>query len=297
MESLSLNYNVPFKITEAKGDNPSFLIEGVAINATTTSNNHKFLSEELESSANTLTGVPLLKDHQNSVDAIVGRVQEGRFNQNTQNILFKAQVVDSKMKELIKQGVLNSVSVGADAMDIQEEEGTLVPRGIIFRELSLVAVPADSGATFGQALKEAYDKHYVKQEDKVTESKSGDNIIKVKGGLNMEENYATKDELLKLQEMIEAQTKLISELLSKVSVKEADEDEQKVETKEEKSEEPKSEVKEEVEEVKEETEEVKPEKSEEAESEESEEVEESTKYLVIQESSSLGGISFSAKRK
>jgi hypothetical protein len=294
MESVNLNYNVPFKITESHGDNPTFLIEGVAINTTTTSNNHKFLSEELQTSANTLTGVPLLKDHNNSVDAIVGRVKEGRYNEETQNVIFKAQVIDDKMKNLIKQGVLNSVSVGADAMDIEEsDDGSLIPKGIIFRELSLVAIPADSGATFSQALTEAYDKCKSGKKQLEVESKSEDNIKEVKGGSNMEENYATKDELLKLQEMIEAQTKLISEVLSNI-VKEADADEVVEEPKEEpKQPEETKEVKEEVSETEESKE---TEEKESEETEESEEMEESLRYSIMEEASSLGGMSFSARR-
>ena len=59
---IKLSYHVPI-VTEIKEGLSDFIIAGAAINATTTSNNHKFLPEELKSSALTLNGVPLLEDH------------------------------------------------------------------------------------------------------------------------------------------------------------------------------------------------------------------------------------------
>ena len=134
---LKLNYNVP--IVESAQINGDFLIQGIAINSTTTGNNHKFLAEELEPAAVTLKGVPLLVDHNNSVDSIKGRVVEGMFDQLNKNIKFEAKVVDQKIREMINDGRLNSVSVGAAVKDIEEgEDGTLIPRGIQFKELILI---------------------------------------------------------------------------------------------------------------------------------------------------------------
>lgn len=151
---LDLNYQVD--IAEQGFINGDFIIQGTAINAVVTSNNHKFLSEELQKSAQTLKGVPLLVDHENTVDSIKGRVLVGEFNEEMEKVDFKAKVMDEDIKELIKDGRLNTVSVGAVVEDIDEEDGVFIPRGITFKELSLVAVPADSGATFQIALKEAY---------------------------------------------------------------------------------------------------------------------------------------------
>ena len=153
---LKLNYLVD--ISESADVNGDFIIQGTAITATTTSNNHKFLSEELISSAGSLNGVPLLVDHKNEVDAIKGRVMIGEYDEMNDRVNFKAKVSDKSIREMIQDGRINSVSVGAEVGNIEEgEDGVLIPRGIIFRELSLVAVPADQGATFGIALKCAYD--------------------------------------------------------------------------------------------------------------------------------------------
>jgi len=154
---MKFNFQVPIK----EMDNPEgelekeFIIEGVAINATTTSNNNKYLEDELKASANTLTGVPLLKNHNNDVDSIMGRVKEGKYT--NKKVEFRAKVIDKTMQEMIKDGRLDSVSVGAIVERIEEDEdGSYIARGITFKELSLVAVGADEGATFGLALSEAY---------------------------------------------------------------------------------------------------------------------------------------------
>ena len=155
---LKLNYNVPLICESADiKEGMDFMIAGTAINATITSNNHKFLTEELMSAANTLNGRPLLVDHKNEVDSIKGRVTFSGFNEISNRIDFKAKVVDNKIKQMIKDGLINSVSVGATVKEMEESDGFIIPRGIEFKELSLVAVPADSNATFNIALKEAYD--------------------------------------------------------------------------------------------------------------------------------------------
>jgi len=159
---IKFKFQVPIKEVKAletdgeETKNTEFMIEGTAINAITTSNNHKFLAEELESSAGTLTGVKLLKDHRNEVDYIVGIVKEGKYQNN--QVTFSAKVIDKKVQGMIKDGRVDSVSVGADLQSFEEDEedGSYVARGITFRELSLVAVGADEGATFGMALSEAY---------------------------------------------------------------------------------------------------------------------------------------------
>lgn len=176
-KELILEYFVPIQSSaELNGD---FLINGIAINETTTSNGHKFIGEELSKAANTLTGVPLLKDHNNSVDSIVGKVNTAHWDEGLRNIPFTAVVKDAKVKQLIKDGLLNSVSVGAhvDSRDIEEtEDGSIIPHNIQFKELSVVAVPADGGATFSTALNNAYKLHSsnddfksVIKEDKMTE--------------------------------------------------------------------------------------------------------------------------------
>ena len=171
MNNINLNYDVPITIVESveEGMEKEFMIQGIAINSTITDNNHKFVSDELKKSVSSLLNRPLLKDHNDSVDSIIGRVLQARFNDINQNIEFQARVnnteVGKRIKELIRAGDLNTVSVGATVKELTEEDGMIVPRGIKFKELSLVATPADDGAMFtfkgntlDLALKSAWNK-------------------------------------------------------------------------------------------------------------------------------------------
>jgi hypothetical protein len=177
---MDLKYSIP--ITESLGECTDFIIQGIAINETITSNNHKFIAEELKNAAGTLMGVPLLVDHENKVENIKGRVINSSFDETFNRIPFKAKVMDELCKQMIKDGRLNSVSVGAVVKSVEEDgEGHLIPRGLEFKELSLVAVPADSNATFTIALKEAYQstKTALPTEQKVTEVTDASNDVKV----------------------------------------------------------------------------------------------------------------------
>jgi hypothetical protein len=154
MQTLNLTYHVP--ISETDSQNGVLTIKGIAISSTVTSNNHKFLPEELRNAYTTLKGVPLLLDHKNEVNSIVGRVIGSEFVNNS--IFFEARVMEESIQQKIRKGLINSVSVGAQVSDLEEINGVLIPHGIVFKELSVVAVPADSNAQFtiSQALQEAW---------------------------------------------------------------------------------------------------------------------------------------------
>ena len=153
-----LNFCVP--ITESlKNENGDFLIRGVAINATTTRNRTRFEAAELQSSAPSLRNKPLLKDHNNSVDSIVGRTtQNVNFDQLGQCIVFEAFIADDAIQKKISTGLIQNVSIGAILTQspeiIKDADGNveaIVAKGIDFVELSLVAVPADPNAGFAKA--------------------------------------------------------------------------------------------------------------------------------------------------
>ena len=157
-----LSFLVP--IQESAQNNDDFLIKGIAINETTTRNNVKYSAEELDISAMSLRDKPILKDHINSVDSIIGRTtQNVFFDKTNKNIPFEGRIMDKEMVQKIKDGRVTSVSVGAMVKDLQKtEEGCMVAKGIEFVELSLVAVPADPNASFAHAMSESFK---MKQQD------------------------------------------------------------------------------------------------------------------------------------
>ena len=81
-----LNFNVP--ILEQVSTEKAFLIKGVAINETTTRNNITYVADELRSSTASFKNKPILKDHKNEIDSIVGRTTENiRFNENSKSCI------------------------------------------------------------------------------------------------------------------------------------------------------------------------------------------------------------------
>lgn len=150
-----LQFTTPEITTSYSESSDELFISGEAIHATTTRNGTIFTVQELQSRSHTLIGKPLLKDHNNSVDSIVGRVVAANWDTNTNATLFKAKVTDKNARENIRNGNITNVSVGAMVDDVEEidTEGkmTYQLKGIEFLELSLVAIPADPSAGFGVA--------------------------------------------------------------------------------------------------------------------------------------------------
>lgn len=170
-----LNYFVP--ITQSvKSDSGKFLISGVAINATTTRNGVKFIEEELNKSASSLQNKPILKNHDNMVESIVGRTTTNVFyDAIAKNVKFEGEIIDELMQQMISDGRICSVSVGAMVQSLEPEDpnnmkSPVIARGIDFVEISLVAVPADPDAGFAAAIAESFKMKIESQEEFITES-------------------------------------------------------------------------------------------------------------------------------
>jgi len=158
------------KITEAttKPDRvkkkDTMTIEGIAISATESRNGITYLANELEKAAKTLEGKPLMMDHSGSVRDIVGRVIAAKYNSLLEVIEFKASVLEPKIQEMINDGRITDVSIGAKVGDLAEQkDGKIVAINIEFLELSLVAIPGivDAGIT---SINQAIEKSLVLKE-------------------------------------------------------------------------------------------------------------------------------------
>ncbi len=173
-----LEFYVPIEEQIDRGDD-EFIIRGVAINETTTLNNVKYVAEELEKAASSFRNVPILLDHRNEVRNIVGRTTENViFNQSFRRIEFEGKIMDKGIREMIRDGRIGSVSIGAKVQDLTEEEdGSMKAVGIHGLEISLVAVPGDSQANLAQAIKQGFhlkemielDNQLNKKDKKMTE--------------------------------------------------------------------------------------------------------------------------------
>ena len=181
-----LEFYTPIEENFSEGDD--FIIRGVAINETTTLNNVKYVAEELEKAAPSFRNVPILLDHKNEIKSIVGRTTERvDWNPNFRRVDFEAKIMDKEIVEMIKDGRIGSVSIGAKVQDlIEEEDGSMKAIGIYGLEISLVAVPGDSDANLAQAmqrgltLKEiASDDYKFKKEDKMAEEEKTEEVPEV----------------------------------------------------------------------------------------------------------------------
>ena len=141
-------------------------VKGFAVHVGTF-NNITIEKEELEKAAKSLIGRPLLKNHDNDVDVVVGKIigAECRIDpDNGEYGLEYTSEVDSQEEDLIrkmKMEFIGSVSVGFASEHIcsicgesifscphwfWDEGFRILAKDIRFLELSVVAVPADANS-------------------------------------------------------------------------------------------------------------------------------------------------------
>ena len=89
-------------------------------------------------------------DHSGSVRDIAGTVIRSWYELGA--IYFEAEVTDEDIAKKIKEGLIDSVSVGVEVTRVREGN-TLVARDFAFKELSLVLVPACPGAQITEIIK------------------------------------------------------------------------------------------------------------------------------------------------
>lgn len=157
--------------TELKGadlkETKSLMIHGTAIQEVVSRNGVKYIAKELEKATNSLKGRPILKDHKNDVDHIIGKVMNTSWHAQEKAIKYQGLIVDEKIQHLINTGMITSVSIGASVRGMREEESNgekvMVAEGIEILELSVTPIPGiptatvSPGESFAVALQESYN--------------------------------------------------------------------------------------------------------------------------------------------
>lgn len=115
-------------------DNASY-IEGDALGEGTWKGVH-YSSDELREGTDTLEGSPLVIGHGKDDQDKVGKVVESTWNPDRKVIEFRAEIESDDVVQMIKRGVVDSVSVGV------EYDGKKEAKDIMFYELALVKEPA-----------------------------------------------------------------------------------------------------------------------------------------------------------
>lgn len=126
--------------------NGDLLIEGIALQEGTYQGVASpfpvfYSADVLSKVATKLVGKPLRLDHKDGVGDIVGKVVKAAYDHVRRAIVFAATVFDDKTKRLLKEDLVNSVSVGMQVDSMQGAAG-MEAHSIDFEELSLV----DKGA-------------------------------------------------------------------------------------------------------------------------------------------------------
>ena len=116
-------------------------ITGIAIHAGATRNRHVFPADELKAAAETLKGQPVYVEHVSAGKA-VGKVVDAWWDEEVKGVRYVAEIWDEDTAEKIRRGLIQHVSIAADYQRLDQVDG-VVPHGLRFRELSLVAVPGD----------------------------------------------------------------------------------------------------------------------------------------------------------
>lgn len=176
-------------------------IKGVAINAGVSLNNVNYVEEELKANASSLIGVPIMKNHSNMVEDIVGRVTHASYEDANKRVVYAGDLMDPKTIEMVKDGRLNQVSIRAKYDSVEEslkDEGVLTVRGLKFLELSTVAIAGDPKASLNQDFNSFVMEDYNK------------NVMEDLN--NMVEEVKKAEEVISLEKLKEENAKLVKEI-------------------------------------------------------------------------------------
>ena len=114
-------------------------IRGTAIKAGVSRNWRLYLADELMAAAKSLEGKPIYIEHVSAENA-VGKVVKAWWDEDEQAIKFEGEIYDDEVADKIRLGLIQHVSIAADYEVLEPFDG-VIPYGLRFRELSLVAVP------------------------------------------------------------------------------------------------------------------------------------------------------------
>ncbi|MGD0994853.1 MAG: hypothetical protein ABR909_04930 [Candidatus Bathyarchaeia archaeon] len=164
MNGLSLKYNFDFKASDQPSTDGDLIIEGICIDSTTNANKWAVPKEDLPFLIQSLLDSKIRVDHSEKVLDIVGTIPEARM-QGDDKVWFKGKIGDPAIKDRIKKGYLDSVSMQVDSQNVtcsgcgqpSRIDGKLshlcegaheIVHNPVCRELSIVASPAYKDAKF-----------------------------------------------------------------------------------------------------------------------------------------------------
>lgn len=155
MESSGVEFRWVEPIAEKTQPKPQLKIRGIAVKAGTSRNWNVWLEEELKAAASSLIGQPIYLEHIDVANA-VGKVTNAWWDPGEKALLYEGEIYDDEVANKIRAGLIRHVSIGADYQVLEPVNGQ-IPRGLRFRELSLVAAPGIPEANV-QAVEQLFER-------------------------------------------------------------------------------------------------------------------------------------------
>lgn len=197
------------------------LVNGIAIVEGTSRNGITYTADELHKFAPTLTGRPILKDHQALTDKTIGLVEKSESVENGKRVGYSGWVKEdgTGVVEKIKDGRVKEVSIGAIAGKLikeNEESDTIYAKDLVALELSLTPTPGVVGTSLQS--EEEYTDESIKE---IIADYEKDNTQTIE---NKVEDMEPKTELLELnkrgEEMVEEKVEVKTEVKDDALLKE-----------------------------------------------------------------------------
>lgn len=135
--------------------NEKLNVNGIAIKAGISRNKIRYTPEVLNKFSLTLTGRPILKDHNTTVDNTVGLVTQSFSLNKGETVQYSGWVKDLDVQEKIKDGRIKEVSIGAIAGKVLKESDDsdiLLVEDLEGMELSLTPTPGVMGTSVVHAI-------------------------------------------------------------------------------------------------------------------------------------------------
>lgn len=134
-------------------------VEGIAVVEGISRNNVMYQADELHKFAPSLIGRPILKDHINLTDNVIGKVTHSESINNGKKVRFKGWITNDKNETMEKviDGRINNVSIGAQAGKMvkeKEDSEYIIAKDMTALELSLTPVPGVPDASIMPSSRE-----------------------------------------------------------------------------------------------------------------------------------------------
>lgn len=140
VKPIEVKFEQDIFLNEELSHGSDLIIEGIALQEGTFKGIH-YSAEFLKKVAKTFIGVPLRFDHEKGVRDIAGKVTMAFFDPVRKAIRFTATVFNDLAKRVLKEGLVDSVSVGILVDAVRGKKGVEARDGT-GKEISLVGTPA-----------------------------------------------------------------------------------------------------------------------------------------------------------